>query len=227
MDKSTKIGKTDIGKTDKLTGLFLLDNNVWIQKGDKMPLAFESLSHGQIAFGFFNIETDMILLEHYFFYAEDFCRSLCEGAEKGKDSFKTVWEVYWIQRENIGNLMGAIHGIDLRGFLGEVYKLFPFPRKEEEFKQNPEGYKNRTVVETLIQRYGKRTTLSFMIDEKKERIAIGKYIFNKPSFQELTRYIWRGGYPRWKDEIRPGYVIAMKDKIDQSNNPLFDGLLLN
>jgi hypothetical protein len=26
-----------------------------------MPLAFESLSHGTIAFGFFNIESDMLL----------------------------------------------------------------------------------------------------------------------------------------------------------------------
>ncbi|MGD2186296.1 MAG: hypothetical protein PVI71_09215 [Desulfobacterales bacterium] len=32
-----------------------------------MPLAFESLSHGSIAFGFFNIETDMLLLENYFY----------------------------------------------------------------------------------------------------------------------------------------------------------------
>ena len=28
-----------------------------------MPLAFESLSHGTIAFGFFNIDSDMLLLE--------------------------------------------------------------------------------------------------------------------------------------------------------------------
>jgi hypothetical protein len=27
-----------------------------------MPLEFESISHGRVAFGFFNIETDMILL---------------------------------------------------------------------------------------------------------------------------------------------------------------------
>jgi hypothetical protein len=191
-----------------------------------MPLAFESLSHGQIAFGFFNIETDMILLENYFLFAEDFCRSLYEAAEKGKNSFKTAWEVYRIQRENIGNLMGAIQGIDLRGFLGEVYKLFPFPKMEAEFKQHPDGHKNRTVVETLIQRYGKRTTVSFGIDEKKERIEIGEYIFSKPSSHELIGYIWRGGYPRWKDEIRPDYVLAMKKKIEESRNSLFEGLSL-
>jgi hypothetical protein len=31
-----------------------------------MPLAFDTLSHGKIAFGFFNIESDMLLLEQYF-----------------------------------------------------------------------------------------------------------------------------------------------------------------
>jgi hypothetical protein len=35
-----------------------------------MPLAFESLSHGTIAFGFFNIESDMLLLDRYFLFAE-------------------------------------------------------------------------------------------------------------------------------------------------------------
>jgi hypothetical protein len=30
-----------------------------------MPLAFESISHGTIAFGFFNIDSDMLLLEQY------------------------------------------------------------------------------------------------------------------------------------------------------------------
>ena len=38
-----------------------------------MPLAFESLSHGTVAFGFFNIESDMLLLDRYFFFAGDFC----------------------------------------------------------------------------------------------------------------------------------------------------------
>jgi hypothetical protein len=32
-----------------------------------MPLAFESISHGTIVFGFFSINADMLLLEQYFF----------------------------------------------------------------------------------------------------------------------------------------------------------------
>lgn len=37
-----------------------------------MPLAFESISHGTLPFGFFNIESDMLLLDHYFFFASDY-----------------------------------------------------------------------------------------------------------------------------------------------------------
>ncbi|MBC8441147.1 MAG: hypothetical protein H8D87_15855 [Deltaproteobacteria bacterium] len=37
-----------------------------------MPLSFTSKSHGNIAFGFFNIESDMLLLEKYFFFADGF-----------------------------------------------------------------------------------------------------------------------------------------------------------
>lgn len=33
-----------------------------------MPLSFESRSHGPVAFGFFNIESDMLLLERTFFF---------------------------------------------------------------------------------------------------------------------------------------------------------------
>jgi hypothetical protein len=35
-----------------------------------MPLAFESLNHGTIAFGFFNIDSDMLLLEKYFWLSQ-------------------------------------------------------------------------------------------------------------------------------------------------------------
>ena len=46
-------------------------------------------------------------------------------------------------------------------------------------------------------------------------------------FQELIKYVWAGGFPRWKDERRPDYVIAMKKKIEASENSLFEGLLLS
>jgi hypothetical protein len=119
--------------------------------------------------------------------------------------------------------MGAIHGMDHRGFLGEVYKRFPFPKRQEDFKQNPEGFKTRPLIESIIQKHVFQTSLSFKIDQKSGQIAIGEYLFDKSSFHELIRYIWLGGFPRWKDNIRPDYVVTMKEKIEESKNPIFMG----
>lgn len=192
-----------------------------------MPLDFESLSHGRIAFGFFNIETDMILLEHYFLSAQDFCSYMTQAAKENHPADQTVWEVYLIQHgSDIGNLMGAIYGIDFRGFIGEVYKLFPFPNRQEDFKQKPEGFKNRTLIEALIRHFAKKVNIPFVIDQEDDKIGIGEYLFDRASFQELVKYVWSGGFPRWKNEVRPDYVLKMKDAVEQSKNPLFDGLEL-
>ena len=191
-----------------------------------MPLEFESLSHGKIAFGFFNIETDMILLNQYFFFAEDFCQYIAEASQKNEPIFKTSWDAYSFQnRGDIGNLMGAIHGIDHGGFIGEVYKLFPFPKHQEDFKQKIEGNHTRALIERLIQKYTSKTDIHFMMDQKTEQINIGEYLFGKLSFHELIKYIWMGGFPRWKDNLRPDYVFSMGKVIDRSTNSLFYGLI--
>ena len=192
-----------------------------------MPLEFESISHGKIAFGFFNIETDMLLLNDTFLFAKDFCHYIDQAAEKGNDIYETTWSIYRIEPEKIGNLMGAIYGIDDRGFIGEVYKLFPFPKDQKEFKQKPDGLKNRSKIEAIIQRLGKENGIPFVMDVNNDRIAIGEYVFNKASFHELIRYIWLGGFPRWKDGVRPDYVLEMKERIEKSENLIFRGLKLN
>lgn len=192
-----------------------------------MPLEFESISHGRVAFGFFNIETDMVLLDHYFLFAEDFCLYISRAVKENEPIFKTSWEAYSFQNgADIGNLMGAIHGIDYRGFIGEVYKLFPFPKRQEDFKQKPEGIKTRILMESLIRKYTSKISIHFVMDQKSEQITIGEYLFDKLSFHELIKYIWMGGFPRWKDNIRPDYVFSMKKDIDRSRNSLFDGLVL-
>jgi hypothetical protein len=193
-----------------------------------MPLEFESLSHGKIAFGFFNIETDMILLNQYFLFGKDFCQSISEVAAKDRnENDETPWDSYLIEgRQDIGNLMGAIYGIDHRGIIGEVYKLFPFPEKRDGFKQNPDGFRNRSLIEERIQKYAKRVEIFFRMDKKGDQINIGEYAFSRVSFLELIQYIWLGGYPRWRDGIRPDYVLAMKAKIDRSKSWLFDRFIL-
>jgi len=120
-----------------------------------------------------------------------------QAAKKNHPPCQTSGEVYLIEHgSDIGNLMGAIYGIDFRGFIGEVYKLFPFPRDREDFKQKPEGFKNRTLIKALIQHFAKRIQIPFVVDQKNDKIGIGEYLFNRASFQELVKYVWSGGLPR-------------------------------
>jgi hypothetical protein len=193
-----------------------------------MPLAFSSLNHGTIAFGFFNIETDLLLLEHYFLFAGDFCNHVTRMArEFDKGSFETSWDVYSIdRREEIGDLMPAIHGVRFTGFIGEVYRLFPFPQKEEDFKQNPEGYENRAAVETLVARYGTRKPISVRGDADNETVALAEYVFTREVFHRLIEYVWLGGYPRWREGLRPAYVLEMQKTLASAAGWLFRRLAL-
>lgn len=190
-----------------------------------MPLAFESTSHGTIAFGFFNIESDMLLLERYFFFATDFCDRICAVAQaEGGRRVQTSWPAIEIPKvENIGDLMGAIHGVRYTGFIGETYRKFPFPRDHRDFKQNPAGEKNREYFDERAAGYGHRIELSLAIgDAQEKKAAIGEYEFDVAVFRDLLRYVWRGGYPRWKDETRPACVQVMKSRLENSSFWLFD-----
>jgi hypothetical protein len=191
-----------------------------------MPLAFDSLSHGSIAFGFFNIDSDMLLLDRYFFFSTDFCEHISSIVERDEEgSFETFWQVYYIEEpKDIGDLMGAIHGSHYQGFIGELYRRFPFPERPEDFKQKPEGVKTRAIVEDMIAKYAEYIEIPFITDKEAHTVEIGAYTFSRPSFHELITYVWRGGYPRWKDEVKPDYVLAMKRQIGQKKIGLFEGI---
>jgi hypothetical protein len=193
-----------------------------------MPLAFQSLSHGQIAFGFFNIETDMLLLDIHFFFADDFCRAVGELAgREGAPAVPASLDAYTLQPHRIGNLMGSIHGIDLSGFIGDVYRLYPFPKEEEKFKQQPEGSRNRATIEDMIQKYAGLRPIFITCDPVRDTVDIGGYTFQREEFHRLIQYVWAGGYPRWRDGVRPDYVIEMKQTIERSTNPVFTGINFN
>ena len=117
-----------------------------------MPLGFSSINRGVIAFGFFNIETDLLLMEQTFLFASDFSRYMSQLASyTGDFSHETHWEVYYIQRrEDVGDMTGAIHGIQYSGFIGDVYRHFPFPKRMEDFKQKPEGFRSRSDIEIIV-----------------------------------------------------------------------------
>lgn len=191
-----------------------------------MPLAFESLSHGTIAFGFFNIESDMLLLEKVFLFGSDFCDHISAMAEESdKNEYQSKWTVYVIEdRAKIGDLMGAIHGIRFTGFIGELYQRYPFPPMPEDFKQKTNGYLNQAIVRDMICVYAHQLQLPIVATLPTKEIAIGEYIFSHKTFQELIKYVWRGGYPGWQAETRPDYVEAMKAKIDKQPDGLFKGI---
>ena len=190
-----------------------------------MPLSFRSENYGNIAFGFFNIESDMLLLENYFFFADDFCQMLSELAAVAtkNDSIQTQlqFKIYYIaQSHEIGDLMGAIHGIQFTGFIGDTYKLFPFPEDPLAFKQNPDGYKTQGVIKKLVEKVAEKKEILIKFSKKRD-FHIGSYVFDNEVFQELIQYVEKGGYPRWKNELRPEYVVDMKDCILKSSNAIF------
>ena len=191
-----------------------------------MPLAFESLSHGSIAFGFFNIESDMLLLEKYFLFANDFCRHIVDLAENfHKDRFESQWQVYFIaEQEQIGDLTGAIYGIRFTGFIGELYRKFPFPQHFESFKQQPDGHQNQAIVRDMISAYARQIHIPVKAAKRTWEVAIGEYRFSRKTFEALIEYVWQGGYPRWKDEIRPAYVLNMKTTVERHRQVLFENI---
>lgn len=191
-----------------------------------MPLAFESLSHGKIAFGFFNIESDMLLLEQYFLFGSEWCEHVAALSENAAENeIKSNWPVYAIEdRDKIGDLMGAIHGIRHTGFIGELYRRYPFPEKPEAFKQKTKGYLNQTIVRDMISGYARQISLPFVALVKAGEIDIGEYKFSHDTFHELIKYVWRGGYPGWQNDSRPDYVEAMKVKIENQPEGVFAGI---
>ena len=192
-----------------------------------MPLLFKSLNHGEIPFGFFNIETDMILLSNYFFFASDFAGYIVEMAgKKPNEPSDMTWDTYIIEEKDIGNLMAAISGVYFSGFIGEVYGHFPFPHEPEKFKQNPEGYKTRELIDGIIKRCAPLTKIPVIVTVSSMEIKIGEYMFGRVGFHELLSYLWVGGYPRWKDGVRPDYILKMKESIMRSTHHMFEGISL-
>jgi hypothetical protein len=191
-----------------------------------MPLAFESTTHGTIAFGFFNIDSDMLLLDRCFFFSTQFATWMTELARSPSGSpFTAVWEIYHINRpEEIGNLMNAIHGIEFSGFIGEVYKIFPFPENSSLFRQKPRGTATRPTIERIMSRFSMPEKIFFNVNGQGDKIHVGRYEFSRKVFQDMIVYVWLGGYPRWTDNSPPDYIQEMKELLDSSSHPAFEGI---
>lgn len=185
-----------------------------------MPLAFDSITHGVVPFGYFNIDTDYLLLHHFVFDTDQFCEAIVTLTEHDTTTLKDGYLIR--DPAAMGNVMGAIHGIDRRGFIGAVYERFPFPTDPAAFRQHPEGKANREVVFEELQRWGEPHPIELRA-ESDGSVCFGEIRFEGRWFHELVAYVWRGGYPRWLDGRRPPPVVRLHDKLSVSSSPLFQG----
>lgn len=174
-----------------------------------MPLSFSSRSHGAVAFGFFNIETDMLLLERMFFFADAFCEVVAGLSTSSAASM----EGWVLAPEQVGNLHGAIAGVDHSGFIGATYNKWPFPARQEDFKQNPDGVAQQDVVRELAAQFGRPAEIKLYWHRAEQTVAVNEILFELSDFVELVGYVDRGGYPRWRDERRPVYVTEMMEAL--------------
>ena len=181
-----------------------------------MPLPFPSRSHGPIAFGFFNIASDMLLLQELFFFADRFCAAVAELALERHSAPLPCWR---LARSAVGDLHGAIAGVDLSGFIGATYRLFPFPARRELFKQGPEGQETQPQIAELADRHGAADEIALRWDEQAGLVSVDSYCFTEAAFRELVAYVDRGGYPRWRDEQRPDYV---REVVSRLRGTVFD-----
>ncbi|MEN8151811.1 MAG: hypothetical protein ABFS86_18490 [Planctomycetota bacterium] len=186
-----------------------------------MPLAFPSVSHGEIAFGFFNIDGDMLLLERTFFFADAFCEAIAALAAAAPDAvFETTIPGWVIDRaEDVGDLMGAIHGVRHTGFIGDVYRRFPFPAEPEDFRQHTRGFETRDEFRTLIEPWATETDVRLAAEPGPGEVTFADVRFRPDAFRELVRYVGRGGWPRWEDAGPPDYVLAMRAAVDGEDGP--------
>ena len=86
---------------------------------------------------------------------------------------------------------------------------------------------NRPVVEAMIAEYAARTPIRFKAEKGRGTVSVGEYLFAVEGFHRLIEYVWLGGYPRWRDAVRPACVLEMKENIEASRNWLFRGILLS
>jgi hypothetical protein len=181
-----------------------------------MPLIFPSASHGAIAFGFFNVETDCLLLDRVFFFCADFCRAVSELAAAPEGIRSLLPGFSFSRREEIGDLRGAIHGTRHEGFLGEVYRLWPFPADPGEFRQKLRGAGNRGPVEALLRSRASPASLVLAAEPGNDLVRIGPYAFTRRGFADLIEYVLRGGYPTWEgyeEGGMPEYVRPLRGAV--------------
>ena len=191
-----------------------------------MPLPFASDSHGSVAFGFFHIESDMLLLERLFFFAGDLCALWQRLADwpADQDFQEDLPGLVIEDRQRLGDLHGAIAGRDLGGFLGALYGRWPFPESPRDFVQKTQGAASRQTVVDQIRRFAKTLAIPAVAKPGPGLFSLGDYVFSRQGLLALVDYVWRGGMPGWQGGRRPAYVLETARALEHGASPWFAGL---
>jgi hypothetical protein len=163
---------------------------------------FNSLSHGVVPFGFYNIETDGLLLGQHFFFCTDFCRMVKALFEKplAEEADAALSGHVFHDPQRIGNLKGAINGSLHTGFFGEIYRVWPFPEAPEIFRQKLHCFDNRGHTLGLLGSMADPVEIQVVREANFRQVQIGPYHFTLSGFVRLLQYIVRGGYPTWEED---------------------------
>jgi hypothetical protein len=181
-----------------------------------MPIGFETTNAGQIAVGFFNIETDCLLMGRYFFFASDFCGWVKSWAEQDPPE-SLVKEFYVADRfQDIGNIHAAMAHFYQQDLLSDVFQRFPFPEDPLAFRQHPDGWKNRKALEAILPSHTHREQVTISFHKPQEAVLFGEYEFHKSVFSRVLQYLFRGGMPMWRDGVPPVYVLEMMRAVGAS-----------
>jgi len=191
-----------------------------------MPLGFHSMSHGVIAFGFFNIETDLLLMGQHVFWCRDFCELITDLAGTEPHKWFQAWLKTWYVASpaDLGDLHGAIAGRSQHGLMGEIYRRWPFPQDTAGFKQKPAGAAPQSEVQGIIERFGQDQELKVNADLETAMLAVGEYEFSPEGTRALVDYVWRGGMPGWLGGERPDYLWEAAANWRQAISPFVAGL---
>ena len=193
-----------------------------------MPLLFNSLSHGAVSFGFYNVETDGLLLGQQFFFCTDFCAAVKGLFEKPLEqpADSAIYGHVFHDPQHIGDLRGAINGYRHTGFFGDVYRIWPFSQSPEAFRQKLRCFENRGRTLALLESQAAGIEIPVKRGSNFERVAIGSYHFCREEFVRLLRYVVRGGYPTWEDHSEcqlPDQLRVLRQLLAQHEELLMEG----
>lgn len=200
-----------------------------------MPLGFESLNHQVVAFGFFHIETHLLILERSIFGAGDFCAAMSSLAGSRDEAWAQPLLGWRMETpEDLGDLHGAIAGINLGGFLGELYGRWPFPAQVAGFRQKAYGAAPPQEVEAALNRWGRPQEIVTRTKGggggrvggggQGGPLSLAGVSFSPAQTAALVDYVWRGGMPGWQEGVRPDFVLNLARDLTAAASPFFEGL---